>query len=337
MVAIKNTHQMTAEELETATQVLREIVSLPLDQCNLDLCLASTQGKVDKPSYRRVNVNASATQVFRASIKDLLLPMQKHLATGDMFVKEFSVDPVESHVIEYIDLNRTEYDVISKQLTELITNYQGLVHFEQKESVIVKGLRFYTTLVQEPGQTPVYFYRKYTETQVLRESTFFGISLQDHNYKYIEEPTLLFDRHIDCLHYKNHLFVFKKENFYNIFRYMDALNEAAEKTLASLKTMDIIQNFPRFHQDCMAHPSKVRILKNIAVGAYLENLTIDDLERHIAKYKRPIQFRIVDGKKKMLYHNKQPYEILNVLNDNFFDSELTNHSYQASSKQGIRK
>ena len=329
---------MTAQELERVTQVLAQLLSLALAQCELDLCLASTQDKLDPPTYRRVDITEKTAQVFRKSIQDVLDPLKENLAQGNLEVQEFSVEPVdEKRVVSYIDLSKQEYDVIKQQLIPISKSYNGLDSFNQDESKVVEGLRFYATLVQPPNSDPVYFYRKYAETQVLRESTFFGISWQHDNYQYIEEPTLLFDRHIDCLSHQNHLFIFKKENFYTIFRYMDAIKEAARKTLDSLDTMDIIENFPRFRDDCLGHPSKQRILKNIAIGGYLDNLTVDDLERHIKKYDRPITIRVYAGKKKLLYHHSQPYEILNVLNDNFFNSDLTNNRYQASSKQGIRK
>ncbi|MBA2677856.1 MAG: DUF4868 domain-containing protein [Ktedonobacteraceae bacterium] len=331
---------MTTQELERVTQVLTQLLDLTLAQCDLDVCLASTQGKVDPPAYRRVNITEGTAQVFRESIQEKVLDdLKEKLEEGKLEVQEFSVEPVdEDHIVSYIDLSKQEYDVIKQQLAAISQNYNGLDSFDQDESKIVEGLRFYANLVQPPNSDPVYFYRKYAESQVLKESSRFGITWQHNNYEHIKAPTLLFDRSIDCLSYQNHLFIFKKENFYTIFRYMEAIKEAASKTLESLETMDIIHNFPRFRDDCMSHSSKQRILKNIAVSGYLENLTIDQLEQYIKKYGRNIQIRQVSGgKRKLHYDHSKPYDILNVLNDNYYESDLTSNRYQASSKQAIGK
>jgi hypothetical protein len=318
-----------------AGELLKKILGLDLRKYEVSVALASARQNSDIPLFRRVNISPAMAKVFCDAIDAALKPFKEGTSDGNIMVRDFSVGTGDSDSeVEHLDL--TDFESIVQQIAPL-DDYKGLPSFEQKEVAFVQGLRFHVITVDGALPHPINFYRKYTRTQLLSESSLFGMRWHEDLYDQVTEPTFLFDRHIDCISYEKHMFVLSKSNFYTIFRFLEALEEAGRLTLKELALKDFIHPFERFERDCLNNKMKLLKLKNISMQPYLSTITVDDAERTIRDYGLEIQLKKFGGKKKMLYDPKKPWEILHLLDDAYLDSAMTSASYHAKGKRGVRK
>ncbi len=335
-------------QLKAAQASLEQILNLDLAQCDVSVCLAARNPNGPQPHLRRMDMTERAAANFRNGINQALAPVRK--ALHDQALRVLSFDPSQplaEHTVEYLQVS--EYESIQPQIERLKqgTDAENLRGYEHP---FVDNLRFYSVIVkpQTPSFTePIYYYRWYSHTFMLSDSSqhalrFLGFGNQPGTYDVIEEAVFLFDRHVDCISYNGQMFILQKYYFYEIFDLEEELKKIAEKALDELEEMDFIANFDQFRFDCLHHKHKYRILSKIYLKPYFHDLNIDGMEKIIGTYERPIKVEWrgnkPDLKRKMVYSSSQPWEILHVLDDQYYTSPMTEIDYQARGERNpIRK
>ncbi len=210
-------------------------------------------------------------------------------------------------------------------------------YFRHDERDFVKKMRFYVVRVQFQSDTPVNFYHRYSDSQMLSQSPFFAMFLEHDTYQNLKQPAFLFDKHIDCFSYEDHMFILQKNNFFQIFN-IGELEKVAREVLDKLEKKDFIHNFQDFKKDCLGDKNKILKLRNIASSPYVDTLTIEDLHKTVRRYPElQIQVDLVRNKKKLVYDPKQRWAILHVLDDAYADSSMTSYSYFIKGKRQIRR
>jgi hypothetical protein len=330
-----------SHEREEAHDLLERIFALDLKQCDLAVCLASAQDGSDVPLYRRAYLSQNAANDFRLALGTALASPKKLQAEGNLVLTEFSADNVlEDGVIEYLRI--PDHQGLAQQIEEL-HKFRGLERFDADEKAFVQNLRFYAMVVTPPAtsglQDPVYYYRWYSRTLLLQESSQHAIlwRRQEGVYETIDDPVLLFDRHIDCFSCGERMFIFQKFYFYTIFRFIDVLRASAERALNMLETMDIIHSFQSFKTDCQKNRNKLLILSRIYHKPYFQSITMTHLEQVIDDYGLPIDVELIGGKPKLKYNARNPWAILHLLDDSYADGALSHLSYQVKGKSEIQK
>ncbi len=322
-------------DLTQPADLLKYILTLDLDQCGIAVCIASGDPDEKEYEYRLVNQSEKLAQKFRDAVAEALETYRQNLEDDNIELRDFSAETIKpDQEIEY--LNILPYDSIKKQI-EPVANYIDLSRFRHDEHDFIKKMRFYVVRVQPKGSPPINFYRRYSPSQMLSQSPFFGMWLQKDYYQDLDEPTFLFDRHIDCFSCEEHMFILQKHNFFQIFN-ISELEKVARETLDKLEKKDFIHNFQQFKKDSLNDKNKILKLKNISTKPYLDALTINDLHKTIQRYNLPIQVDIVNsGKKKLVYNPKERWAILHLLDDAYADSSMTRNSYYIKGKREIRR
>lgn len=328
---------------DAAQAALGRIFALDLSTCNLTLCLASDQIGSDVPLVRRMHLTQHAADEFRDALYRALEDAQKALADQNLQLRAFEPDtPTSDGAIEYLPI--ANYASLTEQIAPF-ANFMDMEQLHADERDFVKDLRFYAIIVQPPPeagfQQPIYYYRWYSHTFLLKDSPQHALRWwrQQDTYDVIEEQVFLFDRHVDCISYDGQMYVLQKYYFYTIFRMEEELKKTAQKALDALERMDFINNFQKFKNDCLKHRNKYRLLSKIYFKPYFLNLTVDHLEKVIDEYERPVKVEFVglSRQKKLLYSSDQPWEILHLLDDQYFTSSMTNIPYQARGKNEVKR
>lgn len=323
-----------ALDLAQPATLLKYILTLDLAQCSINVCIAS--GKPDDKDYtfRRVNQSGKLAQKFRAAIAEALESYRQNLEDDNIELRDFSAEAIKlEQEIEY--LNILPYDSIKQQI-QPVENYLDLEYFKHDERDFIKQMRFYVVRVQPPNGPVINFYRHYSSSQMLSQSPFFAMWLQEGFYQDLDQPTFLFERHIDCFSCEEHMFILQKHYFFQIFN-IGELEKVARETLEELEKKDFIHNFQRFKKDCLNDKIKILKLKNISNKSYLGSLTINDLHKTIQRYNLPIQVDLIAGRKKLVYNPKERWAILHLLDDAYADSSMTKNSYYIKGKREIRR
>ncbi len=324
---------MTLDLAQPAT-LLKYILTLDLNQCDIAVCIASGDPGDKEYTFRRVNQSQALAQKFREAVEEVLQKYRQELEDSNIELRDFTTEALKpEQEIEY--LNILPYDSIKHQV-EPVEHYLDLPYFKHDERDFIKKMRFYVIRIQPAWGPPINFYRHYSPSQMLSQSPFFAMWLQKDLYEDLDQPTFLFERHIDCFSCEEHMFILQKHNFFKIFN-ISELEKVARETLDKLEKKDFIHNFQRFKKDSLNDKIKILKLKNISTKPYLDTLTIDDLHKTIKTYTLPIQVDIVGGKKKLVYDPKERWAILHLLDDAYADSPMTMYSYYIKGKREIRR
>jgi Domain of unknown function (DUF4868) len=321
-------------DLAQPASLLKYILTLDLKQCDIAVCIASGDPDDKEYTFRLVNQSQALAQKFREAVEEVLQKYRQELEDDNIELRDFTPETIKpEQEIEY--LNILPYDSIKHQV-EPVEHYLDMPYFKHDERDFIKKMRFYVIRVQPSGGPAINFYRHYSSSQMLSQSPFFAMWLHQDLYENLDQPTFLFDRHLDCFSCEEHMFILQKHNFFQIFN-ISELEKAARETLDKLEKKDFIHNFQRFKKDSLNDKIKILKLKNISTKPYLDTLTIDDLHKTIKTYTLPIQVDIVSGKKKLVYNPKERWAILHLLDDAYADSPMTRYSYYIKGKREIRR
>ena len=132
-----------------------------------------------------------------------------------------------------------------------------------------------------------------------------------------------------------HMFVFKKENFQEMFHFFEILRKLARETLDIIRQRGFIENFDEFARDCEAHLPKLAKLRNIAMKPYFTRLTIEDIKKVIEKNHLPVRTVIVHDKEMLLYDPADKWVLLKLLDDNYLWSLMTDMAYEVTGKREL--
>lgn len=318
--------------------ILDNIFALDLTTCGIEICLASTPNETP-PVFRRLVLSSDAKDELRKTVFADFEQYRRENHKQHLTLHDFAVDvEIQAHEVEY--LNLSGYENIKEQLAPL-ANFQSTATFEEEEKWFAEHLRFYVIIVQSPDGSHIYFFRHYDKSKLLSHSSFLGIRLNRDVYDRVRDPLFLFDRHIDCIAEGESLFIFHKNQFYDIFRFIEELEKTAKDILDVIEKKDLIYNFDKFKRDCLSDKNKLLKLKNISMQPYLDMITFEDIEKIIKQPQYNLNVPIVttpEGKKKFQYvTGKNRWDLLNVLDDAHLSSPMTREEYLATGKRPFKK
>ena len=317
-----------------AKAVLEQLFALDLSACEVTICLASSSKDEALPRFERLLLSTELTEVFRSVATYNLAHYKREHSTGNLVLRSYAVESKpDSYEVEHLDLSA--YESILEQVSPL----SALADLElfQEDERFVSGLRFYVIAVQPPSGDPVYFFRLYTAKKMLERSRLFAIVFNDGVYDRITEPMFLFDHNIDCVSYNNIIFIFKKENFYEIFRFFEMIRKVAKATLDTIRATVPILNFDEFARDCESHLAKLEKLRNIAAKPYWGKITIENIKKVIERNKLAVKIAQTDAGEMLVYDPSDKWVLLKLLDDDYLWSLMTGHGYEVTGKRELEE
>ncbi|HVB74181.1 MAG TPA: Kiwa anti-phage protein KwaB-like domain-containing protein [Ktedonobacteraceae bacterium] len=306
--------------------VFDEIIALDLDKCVITVCMASTL-KDEAPRFARVSITTELANGFRDTIKNLT-DRYKQNDHRQLSMFPGYVEDSSPAVYDIPRISLSQHQTIPDQLVPLKA-LTDIDEFDRDEKFI-SGLRFYVIIAQPPIGEPVYFFSTYTRKRML-EHTFVYAIFRQGIYDRITDPVLQFDQDVDCMCRGDTMFIFNQKGFENIFHFFDEIRQIAAQALDSIKACVPIKNFDEFVNDCGRHIWKQRKLKKIASKPYLSRITMDHIKKVIEHNNLPVQI----DEEMLVYDPRDKWVILNLLDDNYLWSMLTELSYEATSKREI--
>jgi len=318
--------------MTTTESILDRIFGLDLSECEVTVCLGSASKDEVLPRFERLLLSIELTETFRSIAAYTLAQYKKEHNSGNLILRRYSVESKpEAYEVEYLDLSI--YEGIMEQISQLAVLADVEVFMADEK--FVSGLRFYVIAVQPPDSDPIYFFRSYTPKMMLSRSRFFAMVFRQGIYDHVVEPAFLFDHHIDCVNYSGMMFIFKKENFYEIFRFFETIRRVAKETLDTIRATVPILNFDEFAKDCEGHLAKLEKLRNIAAKPYWGKITIEDIKKVIKKNNLSVQIAQTNTGEKLVYDPSDKWVLLKLLDDDYLWSLMTEHSYEVSGKREI--
>ena len=309
-----------------------DILALDLSECDVTVCLASYMKDDIVPGFQRLHLSNELANEFRSIAIYLLEQARRNKNNGNLVLRTYAVESKpDSHEIEHLDLSA--YDTILEQIDPL-GSLAEIELFGEDEKFIA-NLRFYVITVQPSEGDPIHFYRTYTPKRMLGRSRMFAVWFRQGQYDKVTQPVFLFDHYIDCMSRGNTMFVFKKDNFQEIFRFFEMVRKVAKETLDNIRRRVPIQNFDEFAHDCEGHFVKLVKLKNIAAKPYWNRITIHNMKKVIQKNNLPVKIVETGGKEMLLYDPADKWVLLKLLDDDYLWSLMTEQSYEVNAKREL--
>ena len=318
--------------MNTVNTVLDRLLELDLSECEVTVCLASSSKDEVLPGFERLLLSAKVTETFRSIAAYTLAHYKKEQSDGNLVLRSYAVESKpESQEVEYMDLST--YESIVDQISQL--SALADVEVFQADEKFISGLRFYVIAVQPGSGDPVYFFRLYTPKKMLGRSPFFAVVFRQGIYDRVIDPAFLFDYHIDCVSFSGTMFIFKKENFHEMFRFFEMIRRIAEETLKTIRATVPIQNFDEFARDCEGHLAKLVKLRNIAAKPYWGKITIENIKKVIEKNNLPVQITRTNAGEMLVYDPSDKWVLLKLLDDDYLWSLMTDQGYEVTSKREL--
>jgi hypothetical protein len=309
-----------------------DILALDLSECDVTVCLASYMKDDIVPRFERLHLSNELANEFRGIAVYLLEQSRRNKNNGNLVLRTYAVESkLDSYEIEHMDLSI--YDTILEQIDPL-TSLTEIELFGEDEKFIA-NLRFYVITVQPSEGDPIHFYRSYTPKRMLGRSRMFAMWFSQGQYDKVTQPVFLFDHYIDCVSRGNTMFVFKKDNFQEIFRFFEMVRKVAKETLDNIRSRVPIENFDEFARDCQGHLAKLVKLKNIAAKPYWNRITIHNMKKVIEKNNLSVKIVKTDGKEMLQYDPTDKWVLLKLLDDDYLWSLMTEQSYEVNAKREI--
>lgn len=315
-----------------AQQAFDEAIAQHFDSATIPVCLASAKDRFTQPDFRSLEMTRTLANRFREIIQAFCRKQRQDQKRVD----EYSIDQSPGDgLIQWVDLG--DYPEAQNHVDGLLS--PGNFPPFKNEEKFAKNLRFYAIVAQlQNGQTVIGL-RSITQAQKpYRSKWSVRAFLQEGRHEYDELTTelLLFDEEIDCLLYKNLVFISNGAQFEKIFNFEQVSRRVATKALSMLEQSVQIHNFEEFKAACLRDRRKQKQLARIARGADLSQFTVPKA-REVMKVNRYVKgiIRTEGGEEILTYDPRNQWALLRFLNETTVMSLVTGDHFDADHKRAL--
>lgn len=313
-------------------RILDSLSKLSPDTADLQLVVAADHDKDGLAICQRAGLTTDVADTFRTVAHEVIQRILQPVAAGDVRIRDYdaAVAAVER---ELERLDATEHERVLSQLKRL-DRIEEMPLFNAEDDFL-SLLRFYSITLRVNGLSPVHLIRQFSPKSELQRSRWFGLFFRDGTYNRVTERTFLFDMSIDCVASESEVLILKKNAFHQIFRFYDRVREKGVESLAAVADLNIIANFEEFSASCEGHVQKLAKLNSIVRKGYLPNVTLDKVKFVIEKLGLSVQLSLISGQEKLLFESSDRWALLKLLDDDYYQSEMTGRKYEANSKRDL--
>lgn len=183
----------------------------------------------------------------------------------------------------------------------------------------------------------ILFFKKYSRGMVLSKGLALAMLFDIGNFDKIKKDIFVIYDKIDCIYFRDKIIIRSKGNFEKIFNYFERIIENAESAIKFIenKLTFKIEGFEELKGNWMRHEIKIRKLNNIFVSRTLEQINSTNIEALIGEGLIKNVSIKRDSNNNMPLVSEDPWEILNILDDDYVKSRLTGIDYLSSDKNKL--
>ncbi len=315
---------------EHSNSIWHNLIITDLSEAQASVCLASFVGKEKLPTFQMLQLSDDLAVTFRQVALDELERQKKAVEQADSALIAFDADgKPDPHEIEHLSLTRNP--ALAEQIANLPSVDNGS-YCTFKDESFVKGLRFYVIILKLPHVQPIYCFRTYSSKQEIDRSGMIAAMFSKSTFNAIREPIFLFDRKLDAISQGDSMFILQKTYFQRIFRFYEIVFANAGKAAKIITKHLPISNADDFEGACLTSPMMAHKLGVIASKSYVQTVSVELLKFINEKHQLGLKFETQDNKEMLVYEPNKKWEFLKLLNDDYWESEMTGIHYIASGK-----
>lgn len=323
----------TPQSTEQAT-FFEEIADVDLDTCSIGLCFASLKKDNATADFEKLELSPGLADDFRTVVRNAFAELREDLIDEILRIREYEgTTKLDDHEIEHLEL--TSQEQIRAQLAPLSALL--LLDPFDEDRQFLSDLRFYVIIVQPPIGETIYCFRYYTTRYELHRSWFAALKGNGTGYyDDVDQPGFIFDQNIDCICRGTNMYILNKDKFQRIFQFYEYVKREADVAFGAIRERIPISNMDEFERACRQEVRMAAMLANIGSKPHLERLNIERMKRAIARYDLPIKVVEIEGVEMLEYSPSYKWEFLNLLNDNYLVSHMTDLDYESNSKRPMQ-
>lgn len=214
--------------------------------------------------------------------------------------------------------------------------------YQAEDEELLEKMSFFVIDAELPDGSNLRAFSRITKSKEVTRGHLKGklpASFQGDRFDTLEETTLVFEPRFFAIEHDAYLFILTQHYVEQAFGYIDKIRDVAESTLTTIEEKIPIANFDEFEQAALRHPNKIRKLRTIHNQAYLEELSVDQIEEEVFSRVEPdrLGVGITDGEdgKKLVYDPDHPWALLTLLEDKFVEGLLSHEIREANSTRPI--
>ncbi len=333
---------LTLEELMDYAEELKEDktakISLYFVTRHLKTGMLKTAKVTDKFDFQLVKapIAPDIADFFKQTLSNQII---SHASKDDIVMKNYTVidDDIDNKIYAYAMNNAISF---SKVINESITSDK--IPELNDLSQMQKDLWAYCIKV-EHNSSFTYSFRKIGQSKVLTNdpqdfmqklSAMFDKTGGE--LKQFDGKVINFDNKIDCIYIKEQFYVFHKKSFESIVGLESEFTEAAQKTLNTIKSFDLIEGLEVLEQAILHKPSLRKTLAHIAEKGNhtdLDSKEIESMNKVLLTFQGQ-QFKVNAQGKIVIENETDGKNFLKLLND-YYKQGMTTQKYYATESGSI--
>lgn len=320
-----------------AREAFENVLQADLHNGSMVVHLATSLPDTQVPEYARLSLSNDMIHEFLSVYNGFLADYRRGWQKKDIELVPYDPErDTGEHVVEWIYLPHNE--LITSEIEPLAHDSLTVITPKRMaDKQFTSKLRFYSATVNPwlALDHPLIFYRRYSASKVLGTSLIGAWWDGNGVFDRLPGAVFLFDRDVDCIQYGQILFIFRQYDFHLLFQFEEAIRDSAVQTLERIRKRIPISNYDEFVRDSQKPLSKLLKLRHINQQDYLDEISIDDLERVIEERGIPVTIEQIDGVKHVRYDPEHKWDLLALLDDDHVRSRMARRDYQSHKKSPV--
>jgi len=277
-----------------------------------------------KKTGENIEYNVLKTEITK-QIGNTLLDIGKNmiddlLGLEDLKIIDYSpLLNLEQNNIQTIDKNKVPF--LDPILVDIARADLDSFDINQSRNLWAYGMKL--------GDSEIVMFKKYTEKRILDRKGWIPLFVSDGKFNQISGSILTIDEDIDCLVYKNKVYILNSVNFEKIFSFMDKFIEEIDASFNIIKNKNIVDDANSLQELCKSDPRKIKKLNKILKGDVVASLNLKKIKQLNKKYNLDLNFT---DNGKLIVNSENIWTVLKVLDDDYLKSPTTDNKYEAHSK-----
>jgi hypothetical protein len=315
----------------TAEECWNAALAHPLANAQVVFSIPAKAAGADLVQFQRLNIDNDLDAAIRTLVEEFRADLLSD--AGQRRVIEFTPDyKPDIYDVEWVS---SEEQIIKSVLSAVPSLISIPIVADLNEAA--RDARFYALIFELQNGERMLFMRRFERNKILRPSRHLIIRALGDRYTRLEEPTLQIDGQFDAVLFREHVFVFHKNNFLTMFKYYEKLKALAGGVVQSIVERIPILNAELFRAKCLSSLHVMSKLKNISQKEYFKNVTMDDLKSAIKENGLEIEVEAgSDGVERLVFNPTRRWDILHLLDDRYLESRMTKNRYEANSKRELK-
>lgn len=245
-------------------------------------------------------------------------------------IREYDISDAERDTVplQYIRPDSIEYFDRYEQLLDdtgfEIASYDGL------SDISFQALR----ISNDEGEYVIIF-QKFSKRQLSGQADDLRVTEQEKEYEKFDNTVVTIPERVDCILYKNKIYVFNPKKFEDIFDYLREYETHANNVLTGIDDSDLrIHNMDDFVNSILNDRRVLRKMKSIEQRGLYDSLNRSEVENIINEFDLGIQIQTDDSGDWgiQIPDMRKKWDVIRLLDDDHLESSLTDSQYQVYGK-----